>query len=320
MDSPRVSSTLQLSPEGVDAVQRLISTGIIAEALSTGRMIQTSSALEDPRFGEQESVQKNAIQAVLCAPVGIPPNQGVLYLQGAQRGRFDARVEHWVELFVRQVSPIAGRICQSLFPLPDDPTLPYRARLPHVELRGRSQAMARLLEQVSCVAPLDVDVLLTGPTGTGKTAVARTIWQHSARSDRAFVEVNCATIPELLFEAEMFGVRRGSHSTAHEDREGKIGAAQGGTLFLDEIAEISLTAQGQAPAVSAISELQPSRFARCRARECAHRGGDQSRSDPACPRGGLPGRSPLSSSSTSDRASSAISPPRRRLNLGASFL
>src|SRR5678816_836488 len=88
-------------------------------------------------------------------------------------------------------------------------------------------------------------VLITGPSGTGKSMLARAIHLNSPRSSGPFVELNCAAIPEALIENELFGAERGAHSTAMRKVTGKVAAAEGGTLFLDEIAELTAGAQAK---------------------------------------------------------------------------
>jgi DNA-binding NtrC family response regulator len=108
---------------------------------------------------------------------------------------------------------------------------------------GTSTAVRRLLERVEAAAACDVNVLLTGETGTGKGLCARSIHERSARAARPFVAVNCAAIPETLFEAELFGHEKGAFTGADRRRAGRFEAAAGGTLFLDEIGELSLGSQ-----------------------------------------------------------------------------
>jgi Nif-specific regulatory protein len=110
---------------------------------------------------------------------------------------------------------------------------------------GRSSALANAFQQAALVAPLDVNVLLTGESGTGKNLLARVIHDNGPRSTAPFVELNCAALPESLIESELFGALRGAHSTAQRSVEGKVAAAKGGTLFLDEIGEIPLLAQAK---------------------------------------------------------------------------
>jgi Nif-specific regulatory protein len=101
------------------------------------------------------------------------------------------------------------------------------------------------LRAVSQVSPLDVGVLLTGDSGTGKSLVARIIHENGSRRSEPFVELNCGAIPEGLVESELFGAMAGAHSTATRRMVGKVEAAERGTLLLDEIAELHASAQAK---------------------------------------------------------------------------
>ncbi|MCB9652086.1 MAG: sigma-54-dependent Fis family transcriptional regulator [Deltaproteobacteria bacterium] len=248
-DAPHPASIAHhCSSEELDTIEARISQGIVQEAMLTGRTVQTPAALLDARFRDRASVRSNAIEAVLCAPIGGPPAIGVLYLQGRRdAGPFSPEILALVEAFARHVGLFAHRLLErEAQEGAADPTGPWRQRLRCEELIGRSPALANMLRTVSAVAPLDgVDVLLTGESGTGKTAVARTLVANSPRAAGPFVELNCAAIPEALFEAEIFGAARGAHSMAQADAPGKIQAAHGGTLFLDEVAELTLASQAK---------------------------------------------------------------------------
>jgi Nif-specific regulatory protein len=244
---PRFWKAHEVAGAEVAAIRSAISRGIIGAALAEGRTIETSSAMDDARFQSRTSVRNNAIDAALCVPIGNDPVTGALYLQGRTRpGPFDAFDRERAELFARQLAPLADRQLAQRHGLTRvDHTRALRARFRCEELVGRSEALARVLQQASLVAPLDVDVLLTGPAGTGKTALARAIVENSRRARGAFVVLNCAALPESLLESELFGAERGSHSMATQRTKGKVAAAEGGTLFLDEIAELSLGAQAK---------------------------------------------------------------------------
>ena len=106
-------------------------------------------------------------------------------------------------------------------------------------LYGSSPVMLDLYEQIDRVAATDATALIIGESGTGKELIARTIHEHSARKDGAFVPVNCGAIPDELIEAELFGHEKGSFTGAVQGRVGYFEHANGGTLFLDEVTEMA---------------------------------------------------------------------------------
>jgi two-component system response regulator PilR (NtrC family) len=108
---------------------------------------------------------------------------------------------------------------------------------------GRSEPMQKLFALIRQVAATRSSVLITGESGTGKELVARAIHGLGDRTDKPFVPVNCAAIPDALMESELFGHLKGAFTGADRDRTGLFAAADGGTLFLDEIAELSLNMQ-----------------------------------------------------------------------------
>src|SRR5579862_8406219 len=110
---------------------------------------------------------------------------------------------------------------------------------------AKSRAMMRVFETIDKVAPTDVTVLIRGESGTGKELVARAIHARSARANRSFVAVNCASFARELVESELFGHEKGAFTGAVARREGKFEAANGGTLFLDEIGDMALETQAK---------------------------------------------------------------------------
>ncbi|WP_437906561.1 sigma 54-interacting transcriptional regulator [Sorangium sp. So ce327] len=228
-------------------IRASFSRGVIAEALATGRTISTVSALLDPRFRTSKSVQKNRIEALICAPVGAVPPVGVVYLQDrAHKGPFPEDDRRRVEAFARHITPFADRLLLRRRRADEvDSTLPLRRTLRAGGIVGRSGALADVLAQAAAAAPLDITVLLTGASGTGKTQLARVIHESSRRARGPFVELNCAALPEGLLESELFGALPGAHSTAGKKIEGKVAAAEGGTLFLDEIGELKPSGQAK---------------------------------------------------------------------------
>ena len=112
-------------------------------------------------------------------------------------------------------------------------------------LLGVSRSLQTLRRQVLDLAPLPVNVLIRGETGSGKELIARCLHDFGPRADKPFVALNCAAIPEQLFEAELFGHESGAFTGAQGKRIGKLEYADGGTLFLDEIESMPLAQQAK---------------------------------------------------------------------------
>jgi len=112
-----------------------------------------------------------------------------------------------------------------------------------IQLVGRSAAMAHLRSMVARVGPSSAPVLVTGPSGSGKEAVARAVHAASDRADKPFIAINCGAIPAELMESELFGHERGAFTGATMRRIGRFEEAHGGTLFLDEIGDMRLDMQ-----------------------------------------------------------------------------
>jgi two-component system, NtrC family, response regulator AtoC len=124
-------------------------------------------------------------------------------------------------------------------------------------LAGATPVMAQLRERLEAAAASDIAVLLVGETGTGKDLAARLIHQRSTRAKHPFVAVNCAAIPETLFESEMFGHERGAFTGAERRRAGRFESADKGTLFLDEVGELSLPNQAKLLRAIETSSFEP---------------------------------------------------------------
>ena len=122
---------------------------------------------------------------------------------------------------------------------------------------GDSVPMKALRQQIAVTAPTNGRVLIYGESGTGKELVARALHAASLRSKGAFVEVNCAAIPEELIESELFGHVKGSFTGATEDKIGKFEKADGGTLFLDEVGDMSLRTQSKVLRVLEEQRFEP---------------------------------------------------------------
>ena len=113
------------------------------------------------------------------------------------------------------------------------------------QILGKSKPMREVFDLIRRVADSQTNILITGESGTGKELVAKAIHFNSLRKVAPFVAVNCAAIPELLLESELFGHVRGAFTDAKSDKRGLFEEAQGGTLFLDEISELPMMLQAK---------------------------------------------------------------------------
>ncbi|MDY0041943.1 MAG: sigma-54 dependent transcriptional regulator [Desulforhabdus sp.] len=114
-----------------------------------------------------------------------------------------------------------------------------------VQIIGNNRAMQSVYKLIGQVAEKNVTVLITGESGTGKELVARAIYHHSHRKGKPFLAVNCAAIPDTLFESELFGYERGAFTGAERTHIGKFERCDGGTLFFDEIGDMPLSTQAK---------------------------------------------------------------------------
>jgi nitrogen regulation protein NR(I) len=162
-------------------------------------------------------------------------------IEATRRGAFDYILKPFEmeELFpVLARAAAAGRSGQEKVALGVEP-------LRKVALVGQSRAMQAVYKEIGRVAEKPVSILILGETGTGKELVARAVWQHGDRKEKAFVAFNCAAIPANLLESELFGHERGAFTGAETRRIGRFEQADHGTLFLDEIGDLSLETQAK---------------------------------------------------------------------------
>src|SRR5688500_14743550 len=135
-------------------------------------------------------------------------------------------------------------------------TVSHEDRSPAVqrfrEMIGRDEKMLVVFEWIRTAAKSDISVLILGPTGSGKEVVARMIHELSRRGTNKFQGVNCAALPDTLFESELFGYEKGAFTGANDRKPGRLELANNGTLFLDEIGDLALI--GQAKLLRALEE------------------------------------------------------------------
>jgi Nif-specific regulatory protein len=167
---------------------------------------------------------------------------GVLQVLNRAEGEFDAGDTETLEELATQVARLleASSLEAQLVPEQQQPLAFHFNRIV-----GASPVMRQVYGRVTRAAATDATVLLRGETGTGKDLVARAVHFNSARADGPLVKVDCAALPENLFENELFGHERGAFTGAERRVEGKVAAAKGGTLFLDEVGELTPALQAK---------------------------------------------------------------------------
>ncbi len=268
--------------ETIRNVQGKFSRSIAETVLASGEPVITIDAMEDERYREQLSVHALKLRSVLCVPLrraGEPV--GVLYLDNRFRANaFDDEDLVFMEAFADQAAiaignaelsaareralaeleasrrevealneKLAARLeateqeLEAVRDVMEEQARALKDRHRYEDIIGESPALRQVLFMVDRVRKTDVPVVITGESGTGKELVARAIHYNGPRARRPFVAVNCGSIPEHLFESELFGHVRGAFTGAVSDKKGLFEVAHGGTLFLDEIAELPLAMQ-----------------------------------------------------------------------------
>jgi transcriptional regulator with GAF, ATPase, and Fis domain len=203
----------------------ILSDTVLHEVLAGGHAIAVDDTAADPRLAHVPSVINLALRSVIAIPMVLGDEiVGALYL-GARSiaRRVGPRLAADLAVAASLAMPLVAQL---------------RRAVAMGDLGGASPAIVALRGLIARVAPTDLAVLVTGETGTGKELVARALHAQSPRRERPMIAVNCAAIPANLFEAELFGHKKGAFTGATADRAGRLEAADGSTLFLDEIGEL----------------------------------------------------------------------------------
>jgi transcriptional regulator with GAF, ATPase, and Fis domain len=223
-----------------------ISRTITRQVLEKQMAILGSDVSSAEGLAGVESLVTSQVRSLLCVPLSMFAKvTGCIYLDTTDPiSRFD-------EDHLQLVAAIAGTSAVALenarrmqWLEQENLRLNSEANLDH-NLVGESSRMKDVYKFLMHVAPNDSTVLIQGESGTGKELAARAIHRNSRRSNKPFIAINCAAIPEGLLESELFGHERGSFTGAVSQKKGRLEVAAGGIVFLDEIGELAPSLQGK---------------------------------------------------------------------------
>jgi Nif-specific regulatory protein len=226
--------------------------GIAGAALRASHPLIVNDPYSDKRFlrsiDQQTGFETSSILAIAIRDRQETPI-GVFEVLNKRRGRFNRNDVEILKIFAAHAADALQSI-QSADNLRRErdslaqQNLDLRRRLPSHAIIGASPPIQSVLQLIHQIRDTNVEVLITGQSGTGKELVARAIHESSSRASQPFVALNCAALPDTLVESELFGVERGV-ATGVDRRPGQFERASGGTLFLDEAGDLSLAAQAK---------------------------------------------------------------------------
>jgi transcriptional regulator with GAF, ATPase, and Fis domain len=243
---PEIAAARNVDRETVpDAVTQL-SDSILRRCIDTRQPLIVSDAVNDTMFNSSQSVLNLQLSSVMVAPL-IAQGQllGLIYVGNDNVvNLFEQSSLEVLTVFAGQASLILqNAILLNQLPTDRDRIAEELEAQRFGDIIGSCPSLQEVFRRVEKVAAADINVLITGETGTGKELFARELHRRSNRAEGPFIVVNCGAIPENLMESELFGHVRGAFTGAISTRQGSFQAADGGTLFLDEIGEMPLALQ-----------------------------------------------------------------------------
>src|SRR3989338_4352028 len=220
-----------------------LSKNVFKKVQQTKSPVIIDNISNHPSFHPQHSVHRLELTSLACFPILIQNKLiGFLYLGShTAEGFFDPATVRMIEILLAQAALIFENHV-SIEKLEQEKQ-DLRAKLEGSNIIGASRIIEDVFRKIEKIAPLDLSILITGETGTGKEMGAKEIHKRTPRADQPFIAINCGAIPENLLESILFGHKKGAFTGAHEDKIGKFEAAHGGTIFLDEIAEMPFALQ-----------------------------------------------------------------------------
>jgi len=244
----RIVAASGLTPEQMARGRYKVGEGIVGRVFEMGEPIVVPNIGKEPLFLNRTGarIDKNNL-SFLCVPIKL--NEEIFGVLSVDR-IFDESISFEEDLRVLEVVSVLIAQAIKLYETFEKERLrrqeleqEIKERYQFHNLVFRSQAMKEIVKTCIKIAKTRSTVLIRGESGTGKELLAKAIHMNSDRSDKPFIAINCAAIPEQLLEAELFGFERGAFTSAYAAKPGKIELANGGTLFLDEIGDMPLSLQ-----------------------------------------------------------------------------
>jgi Nif-specific regulatory protein/two-component system response regulator HydG len=225
------------------------SRSLVRKVIQRKEIISCIDVAEDPQYEDVESIQGMGNVSVMVSPLVFESEvYAAVYLERAEAEPPFNKEEHELIREFSELAARAFRVALERFELKrfkQEHEQGFFSKYDFGEIVGNHPKMMKVFDIIAQVADSNAPVLVKGETGTGKELIARAIHKNSSRKDSPMVTLHCGALPESLFEAELFGHRKGAFTGADRDRQGRIAQARGGTLFIDEVAEIPLTVQAK---------------------------------------------------------------------------
>jgi Nif-specific regulatory protein len=234
--------------------------GIAGWVVENGKSLLVGNPERDKRFHREISERMNfPTKSILCAPLKLESHVigAIEILNPREKKIFSEEDLAFLEELSIHVALAVRNARLYTDVTMENAELKLELGLKH-DIIGSTKAISDVLHLVSKIASSDINVLITGDSGTGKELVARAIHANSSRARGPFVSVNCAAIPDTLLESELFGYEKGAFTGATTSRRGRVEQADSGTLFLDEIGD--MTAASQAKILRVIQDRKVERI------------------------------------------------------------
>lgn len=232
--------------EEVTKIVSSISKSVIKKVKETGKPVISMNTLEDESYQLKKSIQLHQIKSIFCFPLLLDSEViGILYLDTRKVPLFIQDKDLlFLQSFVHLLS-LSIKNAKSYQLLEEENVYLHQTSSSSFSstLIGNSPSIKQLYTLITTISKTDAPVLIEGETGVGKELVAREIHKLSKRRNNKFIPIDCPSIPRDLFEAELFGYKKGAFTGATQDKKGLIEEGDEGTVFFDEIGELPITLQ-----------------------------------------------------------------------------